>query len=161
MLAVEPGGIDGADEELGAVGVGPGVGHGEHPGGRVVAHELLVGELVAVDGLASGPVAPGEVAALAHELRDDAVEGGALVVERLPGLPHALLARAQRAEVLGRLGHLVRVQLHHDPPRRRAADRHVEEDARVRHRDPKVARVWERGFLVGGKFFLRLLRSVI
>ena len=45
-------------------------------------------------------VAAREVAALAHELRDDTVEGGALEVERLAALAHALLARAQRAEVL-------------------------------------------------------------
>jgi hypothetical protein len=138
VLAVEPRGRDGADEELGAVGVGPGVGHGEHTGGGVLAHELLVGELLAVDGLAAGAVPAGEVAALAHELGDDAVEGGALVVERLPGLAHALLARAQRAEVLRGLGHLVGVQLHHDPARRGAADGHVEEDARVRHRDREL-----------------------
>ena len=42
--------------------------------------EVLVRELIAVDGLATGDVAGGEVATLAHELRDDAVEGGALEV---------------------------------------------------------------------------------
>lgn len=30
VLAVEPGGLDGAEEELRAVGVGAGVGHGQH-----------------------------------------------------------------------------------------------------------------------------------
>ena len=49
---------------------------------------------------AGAAVAAREVAALAHELRDDAVEGGALEVERLAALAHALLARAQSAEVL-------------------------------------------------------------
>ena len=48
---------------------------------------VLVRELLAVDGLAAGAVAGGEVAALAHEVGDDAVEGGALVVEGLPILP--------------------------------------------------------------------------
>ena len=49
---------------------------------------------------AGAAVAAREIAALAHELRDDTVEGGALEVERLAALAHALLARAQRAEVL-------------------------------------------------------------
>jgi len=87
MLAVEPWGRHGADEELGAVAVGPAVGHGQHPGSRVLAHQALVGEQLAVDGLPAGPAAPDEVAALAHELRDHAVEPGALVVQRLAGFP--------------------------------------------------------------------------
>ena len=49
-------------------------------------------------------VAAREVTALAHELRDDAVEGGALEVERLAAAAHALLARAQSAEVLPHRG---------------------------------------------------------
>ena len=48
----------------------------------VLEGEVLVGELLAVDGLAAGAVAAGEVATLAHELGDDAVEGGSLEVER-------------------------------------------------------------------------------
>jgi hypothetical protein len=129
VLAVEPGGGDGADEELGAVGVGPGVGHGEDAGAGVLADELLVGELLAVDGLAAGAVAAGEVAALAHEVGDHAVERRPLVVERLAAPARALLAGAERAEVLRRAGHLVGVQLHHDLPGRGAADGHVEENA--------------------------------
>jgi len=50
MAAVEPGGDDGGDEELGAVGVGPGVGHGEEEGLVVGELEVLVCELLAVDG---------------------------------------------------------------------------------------------------------------
>ena len=49
-------------------------------------------------------VSTGEVSSLKHEVRDDTVELGALVA-------HALLARAQRAEVLRRLGHHISVQL--------------------------------------------------
>ena len=93
VLAVEPGGLDSADKELAAVGVGAGVGHGEDSGSGVLQLEVLVLKLVAVDGLASGSVVVGEVAALAHEVGDDAVEGGALVAE-------ALLSGAEGAEVL-------------------------------------------------------------
>lgn len=52
-------------------------------------------------------IAAGEVTALEHELGDDAVELGALVAE-------ALLARAEGAEVLGRLGHHVVEELEVD-----------------------------------------------
>ena len=92
VLAVEPRGLHGAEEELGAVRVGARVRHGEDAGTGVLEDEVLI-RVGAVDGLAAGAVVVGEVAALAHELGDDAVEGGALEAE-------ALLARAQRAEVL-------------------------------------------------------------
>ena len=99
-------------------------------------------------------VAVGEVAPLQHEARDDAVEGAAQQVQRLPaggrallawlglglglglgsglglGLGGALLARAQRSEVLRRPRHLVAVQAALDAARRLAADRELEEDAR-------------------------------
>jgi hypothetical protein len=83
--------------------------------------------LLAVDALAAGAVAGGEVAALAHEVLDDAVEGGALVVERLAGLAHALLAGAEGAEVLGRLGHDVGVDLEDDLAEGLSALSHLEE----------------------------------
>jgi hypothetical protein len=52
-------------------------------------------------------VATGEVTTLEHELGNDAVEAGALVVEGLAGLAGALLAGAESAEVLGSLFGLV------------------------------------------------------
>jgi len=76
VATVEPAGGDGGDEELGAVAVegfisapvrkwkrapsvldlrvGASVGHGEKAGASVLLHEVLVGELLAVDGLATG-----------------------------------------------------------------------------------------------------------
>ena len=54
VAAVEPGGDDGGDEELRAVGVGAGVGHAEHEGLLVREFEVLVRELLAVDGFAAG-----------------------------------------------------------------------------------------------------------
>lgn len=53
-----------ADEELGPVGVWSGVGHGQGAGAVVLQGEVLVGELVAVDGLSTGSIVVGEVAAL-------------------------------------------------------------------------------------------------
>lgn len=61
----------------------------------MLQHKVLVVKLAAVDGLAAGAVVVGEVASLAHELWNDAVEAGALEAE-------ALLVRAQAAEVLCR-----------------------------------------------------------
>ena len=110
VASIEPRGLHRADEELAAVGAGAGVGHREDARARVLELEVLVVELLAVDGLAARAVAPGEVAALQHELRDDAVELGPLVVQGLARLAHALLTRAERTEVLDRLGHRGAVQ---------------------------------------------------
>ena len=74
VSAIEPGGGREGDEELGAVGVGASVGHGEKEGLGVLQGEVLVSELVAVDGLATGAVAVREVATLGHEAGDDSVE---------------------------------------------------------------------------------------
>ena len=49
--------------------------------------------LLSIDGFPASSIAAGKVAALAHELGDDTMEGGALVAE-------ALLARAQGTEIL-------------------------------------------------------------
>lgn len=79
MLAVEPRGDNGGDEELGTVAaekirvskgirgvaltkstgtrdvrVGAGVGHGKKTGAGVLVDEVLIGELLAVDGPATG-----------------------------------------------------------------------------------------------------------
>ena len=61
--------------------------------------------------LLTRPVAAREVAALAHEVGDDAVEGGTLEVEGLAGPPRPLLPGAQGAEVFGGLGDDVGAQL--------------------------------------------------
>ena len=68
MGAVEPAGDDGGDEELRAVGVLASVRHREHVGSGVLLDKVLIGELLAVDGLATSAVVASEVTALAHEL---------------------------------------------------------------------------------------------
>ena len=97
VSAIQPGGLDGGDEELGAVGVGASVGHGEGSGAGVLQDEVLVGEFLAVDGFATSAIVVCEVSSLEHEVGDHTVEGGALVAE-------ALLACAKGAEVFTRLG---------------------------------------------------------
>ena len=68
MLAVQMrlGGM--GDEELGAVRVGPAVGHAQHPRAVVLRLEVLVVELLAVDALPVVPVAGREVPALRTRL---------------------------------------------------------------------------------------------
>ena len=118
MLAVEPRGLHRAQEELRAVRVRARVRHGEHAGAGVLELEVFIRKLLAVDGLAARAVVVREVAALAHETGDHAVEARLLVAE-------ALLAGAQRAEVLGGLRHDVCAYLHHDPAGVLVADGHV------------------------------------
>jgi len=103
MLAIEPAGDNSGDEELGAVGVGTSVGHGEKSRFGVLTGEVLVSELLTVDGLATSAVATGEVTALEHELRDDTVESR-------PSISEALLAGAESTEVLGSLGNDIIVE---------------------------------------------------
>ena len=54
MFSVEPRGLLGGDEELGTVGVLSGVGHGQPAGTKVLQLEVLVSELLSVDGTATG-----------------------------------------------------------------------------------------------------------
>jgi len=135
VLAIKPLGLDSAQEELGSVGVGTSVGHGEDTRSSVLEGEVLVGELVAVDGLTTSSVAGREVTTLAHEGGNDTVEGGALEVQGLSGLSGTLLASAEGAEVLGGLGDHVGAELHDDAAGVGAANGHVEENLRVGHLD--------------------------
>jgi hypothetical protein len=143
MLAIEPAGDNSGDEELGAVAVETscqlcfemgvsvclrvrtGIGHGQKSWLGVLAGEVLVGELLTVDGLATSAlcndklrpryfwgyrgayVATGEVTALKHELRDDTVEGRASISE-------TLLAGAKSAEVLSSLWDYIIVEIEVD-----------------------------------------------
>ena len=79
MLPVQVGRGPEGNKELGPIGVGPGIGHGEHAGLIVLEHEGLVGKAPPPDGLTTRPVSLGEVAALHHEALDHAVEGKAVV----------------------------------------------------------------------------------
>jgi uncharacterized membrane protein len=59
-----PVGVSSTDEELGSIGVGASVGHGQTAHARVLQGKVLVGKLVAVDGLAPGSIVVGEVTTL-------------------------------------------------------------------------------------------------
>ena len=84
-------------------------------------HEILVGKLArAVDGGGATAVAVDEVAALDHEVLDDAVELAALVAEGAAAGGGAVLARAELAEVLGGAGDGVGAEEHLDAAERLA-----------------------------------------
>ena len=113
------------DEELRSVGVFPGVAHRDHAPRVVPALQtvLLVLELLAPDALPAAPVLHREVPALHHEPLDHAVELDPLVVVgNRAVLAHALLASAQRLEVLHRQRRLVVEQLDDHPLLRRGLD---------------------------------------
>merc|ERR1712038_1237232 len=75
MLSIKPLGLSSAEEELASIGVGASIGHGENSRSSVLQSEVLILELVSVDGLATGSVMVGEVATLAHESWNDPVKG--------------------------------------------------------------------------------------
>ena len=64
VLAIEPSGLHGADKELRSVGVGSSVGHGQSTGASVLEVEVLVLELLSIDGLTTSSVAASEVTTL-------------------------------------------------------------------------------------------------
>merc|ERR1712137_101621 len=131
MLAVQPRSLHSGDEELRSVGVGSSVGHREKVFLSVLQSKVLVVELGSIDGLATSSIATSEIASLAHELRDDAVEGRALVMKFLAEGAGALLTRAERAEVLCGLRHCVFEQFHDNLALTGTTDRDIEEDLGV------------------------------
>jgi len=124
VLAVQPRGGDGAEEELGSVGVGTGVGHGQDAGPFVLVDEVLVRKLLAVDRLTTSSVASSEVSSLAHELRDDTMKAASLEVQGFAALAHTLLSSAKAAKVLRCLGSIT-FEANDDAACWRAADGHV------------------------------------
>jgi hypothetical protein len=70
----------------------------------MLQHKVLISKGPAIDGLAPSPVAPGEVATLTHELRDDPMERGAFEVQRLAGTACSTFPSAQASKVFYCLG---------------------------------------------------------
>lgn len=103
MLAVQPGGGDGAQEELRTVRVGPSIGHRQDARASVLQLEVLIGKLGTVDGLATGAIARGEIAALTHEAWDHTVERGTLEVEGLAKAAGALLTWMNQLRTLDKI----------------------------------------------------------
>jgi hypothetical protein len=121
VLAVQPGGDNSGDEELGSVGVGSSVGRGQESGLGVLELEVLVRELVSVDGLSTGTVVAGEVSTLEHEVGDDTVESRG-------GVPETVHSGAELTEVAGSLGDYVVVELEDNASQGSIVLSDVEED---------------------------------
>jgi hypothetical protein len=83
MLAIEPRGGSRAQKKLRSVGVWPCIGHAQHARPVMLEREVLIVKRNAVDTFAACAIASREVTALAHKLRDDAVENASLVVQCL------------------------------------------------------------------------------
>jgi len=121
VLSVKPRAGNGGNEELGAVGVLAGVGHGEEERLGVLELEVLIGELLAIDGLSTSSVVVGKVTTLEHELGNDTVEDG--VLEAV-----AVLTSAELAEVpCGLWGNAV-LELEHNLAGGLATNGDIEED---------------------------------
>ena len=110
VLAIEMGGSSEAKEELGAVGVGTSVGHGEDTSAGVFADEVLVFEFASVDRLATSAITSGEVTTLGHEAWDDSVELWSLEMSDLAWGALSRLTSAESAEVLSSTGNLSDIQ---------------------------------------------------
>lgn len=101
--------------------------------------EVLIGELLTVDGLTTSTVSTSEVTTLEHELHkvnigasnrayilDDSVERASLVAK-------SLFAGAESSEVLGGLGDNIGEQLEGDSASRGSTNGDIEKDFRVGH----------------------------
>ena len=66
VLAIQPRGGDGGDEELRSVGILAGISHRQKTRFRVLELKVLICEFVAIDRLSAGSIALGEVSSLAR-----------------------------------------------------------------------------------------------
>ena len=68
MATIQPRAGHSGDEELRSVGIRSAVGHGQETRAVVLQVEVLISELLSVDGLTSHTVAHGEISSLPHHL---------------------------------------------------------------------------------------------
>ena len=115
VLAVQPGGDNSGNEELGTVGVLTGVSHGQKTWLAVLQSEVLVGKTLTIDGLTTSTVASGEVTTLDHEVRNDTVENRVQVAHLW------VSGNGQLVEVLNSLWNNLTVQTHDNAANRLVA----------------------------------------
>lgn len=104
-----------SDEELRSIGVRASIRHRKDSGASVLQLEVLIGELLSIDGFTSGSVSSSEVTTLDHEVGNNPMEDRSLVVQRLSALSDSLFSSAQSTEVLHGFRHRLakaKVQIH-------------------------------------------------
>ena len=74
MFSIQPRSIGRAQKELRTVGVRTGVGHGQTSGPGVSELEVLIRELVSIDGLSTSSIVVGKITSLAHETGNDTMK---------------------------------------------------------------------------------------
>ena len=105
VFAIEVRCLDVGDEELGGVGVGASVGHGQQVRFGEGHHEILIFEFATIDGITARAISFGDVATLSHEIVDDAMESSSLVAERLSsGSVNGVFSITKLDKVLHSLG---------------------------------------------------------
>jgi len=122
VLSIKPTGLSAGDKELTAIGVGSSVRHRKYSGLGMSKLKVLVLEPGAINRFTTSTVVIGEIATLAHEVRDHPVETATLVAK-------TLLSGAESAKILRRLRDNILPQLHHDATHGLVVRGHVEENA--------------------------------
>ena len=131
MFAVQPRGCCGSEEKLGAIGAGASVGHAEYAGLGMFELKVLISKFSAVDGFSSGTIAVGKIAALTHEVGNDAVECRTLIVQGFPGLALTSLSGTQGTKIFGCFRHHVSSELYNDTSCRFLTNGDVKKDLRI------------------------------
>jgi len=126
VLAIQPRRYDSANEELTSVCIFACIGHAKPSSTIMIELEILVGKSFSIDALTTHAVAGGEVAALNHEILDDAMEFRALITI-------AFLACAQVDEILDRTRYGLTEQAEHDATNVLASDGNIEEHFLIHH----------------------------
>ena len=104
VFAVEVRGKHSSDEELGSVGVGTRISHGQETNNVVLQGKVFISEFGSVNALASSSISSGEIATLQHELGDYSMERAPLVVQVLATL--ALVFASSSSLLVFHLNHL-------------------------------------------------------
>ena len=123
VCAVEPGCLDGSNEELGAVGVLSGIGHRQEERLVMFPAKVLVLKLLPVNRFPACSIMASEIATLEHKLWDYSMKAGASIAE-------PILTGAKFTEVASGFGNDIVVELEYDTARRLAVDRDIEKAVR-------------------------------
>ena len=107
MNAIQPIRLLRTQKKLRPIRIRPRIGHRHTARARMLQHKVLIRKLRPINTLPASSIALGEITTLEHELRNNAMEGAALVAV-------ALLVRTQGTEVLCRHRHNIGSQLYHD-----------------------------------------------